>query len=144
MGQERFRTQLENGSTYLQDERELRGFDPKKGWIQVTAHTADLLAELAESRYVSKQDQARFWRRSRSGWPPRTKSSATASKTTLPALRWPLSSGLILTASDGVLGLRSWTRATRLFLNRVRRQCRRSGDSKTIRISCVLRSHGSL
>lgn len=60
MGQERFRTLLENGSTYLQDERELLGFDPRKGWIQVTAHTADLLAELAESRYVSKQDQARF------------------------------------------------------------------------------------
>jgi len=37
----------------------LRGFDAKKGWLHATAHTADLLAALAESRYFTKQDQGR-------------------------------------------------------------------------------------
>jgi Protein of unknown function (DUF2785) len=59
LGQPRFRTLLENALAYLQDERDLRGFDAKKGWIHATAHTADLLAELAESRYFTNQDQAR-------------------------------------------------------------------------------------
>jgi hypothetical protein len=59
LGQGRFRTLLENALGYLQDERDLRGFDAKKGWIHATAHTADLLAELAESRFFTKQDQRR-------------------------------------------------------------------------------------
>lgn len=58
LGRERFRTLLENGLTYLQDERDLRGFDEKKGWMHATAHTADLLAELARNQYFTRKDQA--------------------------------------------------------------------------------------
>jgi uncharacterized protein DUF2785 len=59
LGQERFRTLLNGALTYLGDERDLRGFDAKKGWIHATAHTADLLAALAENKFFTKQDQER-------------------------------------------------------------------------------------
>jgi hypothetical protein len=59
LGRERFRTLLDNGLTYLHDERDLRGFDEKKGWMHATAHTADLLAALAENRFFSRTDQER-------------------------------------------------------------------------------------
>jgi hypothetical protein len=54
-----FRTLLEEALRYLRDERDLRGFDAKKGWIHATAHTADLLAALAENRRFTQQDQGR-------------------------------------------------------------------------------------
>ena len=59
LGEERFRTLLNVALTYLGDERDLRGFDPKKGWIHATGHTADLLAALAENKFFTKQDQER-------------------------------------------------------------------------------------
>jgi hypothetical protein len=59
LGQDRFRALLGNALGYLHDERDLRGFDAKKGWIHATAHTADLLAALAESRFFTRADQGR-------------------------------------------------------------------------------------
>jgi len=59
LGEGRFRTLLNAALTYVGDERDLRGFDAKKGWIHATAHTADLLAALAENKLFTKQDQER-------------------------------------------------------------------------------------
>jgi uncharacterized protein DUF2785 len=59
LGEGRFRALLNAALTYLGDERDLRGFDVKKGWIHATAHTADLLAALAENKLFTKQDQER-------------------------------------------------------------------------------------
>lgn len=59
LGETRFRTLLNAALTYLGEERDLRGFDAKKGWIHATAHTADLLAALAENKFFTKQDQER-------------------------------------------------------------------------------------
>ena len=59
LGEARFRTLLNAALTYLGDERDLRGFDAKKGWIHATAHTADLLAALAQNHFFTKQDQER-------------------------------------------------------------------------------------
>ena len=59
LGEQRFRTLLNAALTYLGDERDLRGFDAKKGWIHATAHTADLLAALAQNKFFTKQDQER-------------------------------------------------------------------------------------
>ncbi|HTS38048.1 MAG TPA: DUF2785 domain-containing protein [Candidatus Solibacter sp.] len=53
-----YRELLKNTLTYMHDERDLRGFDATKGWIHATAHTADLLAALAENRFFTKDDQA--------------------------------------------------------------------------------------
>src|SRR5262249_21745757 len=44
---------------YLNAEKDVRGFDAKHGWIHATAHTADLLAALAQSPYFHVEDQAR-------------------------------------------------------------------------------------
>ena len=43
----------------MRQERDLRGFDPVKGWIHSTAHTADLLAALGASPLFKVEDQAR-------------------------------------------------------------------------------------
>jgi hypothetical protein len=59
LGQNRFRGLLEAALTYLNEERDLRGFDATKGWIHATAHTADLLATLAENPFFTKEDQGR-------------------------------------------------------------------------------------
>ena len=59
LGEERFRTLLNAALTFLGDERDLRGFDAKKGWIHATAHTADLISALAQNRFFTKQDQER-------------------------------------------------------------------------------------
>jgi metallo-beta-lactamase class B len=42
---------------YLRDERDLRGYDPRTGWMHSAAHTADLLKFLARSRYLRVADQ---------------------------------------------------------------------------------------
>jgi len=60
LGPERTQALLADGLTYLKDERDLRGFDPVKGWIHATAHTADLLANLAGSPQLKVEDQARL------------------------------------------------------------------------------------
>ncbi len=44
--------------TYLEAERDVRGFDPTKGWMHSVAHTADLLKFLARSRYLQPAQQA--------------------------------------------------------------------------------------
>ena len=58
LGRERYRTLLERTLEYLRDERDLRGFDATKGWVHATAHTADLLAELANNPEFAKEDQS--------------------------------------------------------------------------------------
>jgi len=56
MGAERYHALVAEAITYLTAERDLRGYDPKLHWIHATAHTADLLAELAESSLLTKQE----------------------------------------------------------------------------------------
>ena len=58
LGRQRYRMLLDRALEYLGDERDLRGFDATKGWVHATAHTADLLAELANSPQFAKEDQA--------------------------------------------------------------------------------------
>ncbi len=60
LGEQRFRMLLISGLSYLKEERDLRGFDPVLGWIHATAHTADLLAALAENSLLHVEDQARL------------------------------------------------------------------------------------
>ena len=51
---------LDDGLAYLKDERDLRGLEPRVGWIHATAHTADLLKFLARDARLKPQDQARL------------------------------------------------------------------------------------
>ncbi len=56
-----YRALLAAALAYLGDERDNRGFDPVKGWIHSTAHTADLLAALArDPRFTPADQQALF------------------------------------------------------------------------------------
>lgn len=57
LGETRYHTLLTNAITYLTTERDLRGYDAKKGWIHATAHTADLLKALAENDLLTQDDQ---------------------------------------------------------------------------------------
>lgn len=59
LGEERYRKLLDAALEYLAQEKDLRGFDEKKGWIHATAHTADLIAALARHPLFSEADQAR-------------------------------------------------------------------------------------
>jgi Protein of unknown function (DUF2785) len=59
LGVTRYRLLLNNAVNYLQDEQDLRGFDPVKGWIHATAHTADLLHFLAANPLFTVEDQRR-------------------------------------------------------------------------------------
>ena len=59
LGEERYRKLLEAALEYLGDEKDLRGFDEKKGWIHATAHTADLIAALARHPLFTEADQAK-------------------------------------------------------------------------------------
>jgi hypothetical protein len=58
LGESGYRASLTAALDYLRNEKDLRGFDPVKGWIHATAHTADLLAALAAHPLFRKQDQA--------------------------------------------------------------------------------------
>jgi hypothetical protein len=60
LGPDRFRTLLDESLTYLDEERDLRAFSARKGWMHATAHTADLLVMLARNPLLGKQDQARI------------------------------------------------------------------------------------
>ena len=62
LGRERYRTLLERALEYLGAERDLRGFDATKGWVHATAHTADLLPELANNPRFAREDQANVLR----------------------------------------------------------------------------------
>ena len=57
LGEPRYHQLLADAVTYLQSERDLRGYDAKLGWIHATAHTADLLQALAASPLLTKQQQ---------------------------------------------------------------------------------------
>jgi hypothetical protein len=58
MGAERYHQLVADGTTYLTAERDLRGYDAKLHWIHATAHTADLLAGLAASPQLTKDEAA--------------------------------------------------------------------------------------
>ena len=45
---------------YLAAEQDLRGYDPKSGWMHSAAHTADLLKFLGRSRYLDVAGQRRI------------------------------------------------------------------------------------
>ena len=55
-----YRRLLEDALAYLRDERDLRGLEPRVGWIHATAHTADLLKFLARDRRLKAADQVRL------------------------------------------------------------------------------------
>jgi len=52
---------VDDALAYLKDERDLRGLEPRVGWIHATAHTADLLKFLARDARFEPQDQARLF-----------------------------------------------------------------------------------
>jgi hypothetical protein len=56
MGPERYHGLVADATAYLQAERDLRGYDPNLHWIHATAHTADLLAALADSPLLTRQE----------------------------------------------------------------------------------------
>jgi hypothetical protein len=45
---------------YLHQEHDVRGYDPRLGWLHAVAHTADLLKHLARSRHLDVEGQARI------------------------------------------------------------------------------------
>jgi hypothetical protein len=55
-----YRRLLDAALAYLLDERDLRGLEPRVGWIHATAHTADLLKFLARDARFRPADQARL------------------------------------------------------------------------------------
>lgn len=55
-----YRRLLDDAFAYLSDERDLRGFEPRVGWIHATAHTADLLKFLARDPRFGRADQERL------------------------------------------------------------------------------------
>jgi uncharacterized protein DUF2785 len=59
LGEARYRTLLDAALQYLNEEKDVRGFDSKKGWIHATAHTADVLAVLVRHPSFAQADQAR-------------------------------------------------------------------------------------
>ena len=56
-----YRRLLEDALAYLRDERDLRGLEPRVGWIHATAHTADLLKFLARDPRFTVADQQRLF-----------------------------------------------------------------------------------
>jgi hypothetical protein len=60
LGELRYHQLLADSVTYLQSERDLRGYDAKLGWIHANAHTADLLQALAGSPMLTKEEEGRI------------------------------------------------------------------------------------
>lgn len=58
MGAERYHQLVAEAISYLQKERDLRGYDANLHWIHATAHTADLLAGLAASSPLRPEEAA--------------------------------------------------------------------------------------
>ena len=56
-----YRKLLDDALAYLRDERDLRGLDPRVGWIHATAHTSDLLKFLARDARFVPADHARLF-----------------------------------------------------------------------------------
>jgi uncharacterized protein DUF2785 len=55
-----YRRLLDDALAYLRDERDLRGLEPRVGWIHATAHTSDLLKFLARDPRFAPADQPRL------------------------------------------------------------------------------------
>jgi hypothetical protein len=55
--EEDFRRILNGAIAYADAEKDLRGYEPEKGWFHSAAHTADLLKFLGRSRYLKESDQ---------------------------------------------------------------------------------------
>jgi hypothetical protein len=58
MGAERYHRLVAEAVSYLQAERDLRGYDATLHWIHATAHTADLLGALADGPLLTKQEES--------------------------------------------------------------------------------------
>jgi len=58
LGADRYHNLLAEAIAYLQAERDLRGYDASLHWIHATAHTADLLAALADSPLFTAEEAA--------------------------------------------------------------------------------------
>jgi hypothetical protein len=56
MGPDRYHDLVAEATTYLQQERDLRGYDATLHWIHSTAHTADLLTALAASPLLTPEE----------------------------------------------------------------------------------------
>lgn len=57
---EEYAALLDAALAYLRDEHDIRGFDPRKGWMHSAAHTADLLKFLARNPHLPPRGQARI------------------------------------------------------------------------------------
>jgi hypothetical protein len=55
-----FKETLDTALRCYADEKDLRGYVPKKGWAHATAHVADLLKFLARNPQLSREDQKRI------------------------------------------------------------------------------------
>ena len=55
-----FKEMLDGALRCYTDEKDLRGYVPKKGWAHATAHVADLLKFLARNPQLSLEDQKRI------------------------------------------------------------------------------------
>lgn len=51
---------LEQALAYFPAEKDLRGYEPEKGWVHAIAHAADFLWVLAQHRFVSVSDLERI------------------------------------------------------------------------------------
>jgi hypothetical protein len=60
LGETRYHQLVADALTYLQSERDLRGYDAKLGWIHANAHTADLLQALARSPLLTKEEESQI------------------------------------------------------------------------------------
>jgi len=56
LGVERYHQLVADAVSYLQSERDLRGYDARLHWIHATAHTADLLGALAQDPRLTKEE----------------------------------------------------------------------------------------
>jgi hypothetical protein len=81
-----YRDLLASALAYLRDERDTRGFDPTKGWIHSTAHTADLLAALARNPHFTAPTSRRSSPPSSSAYTRPATSTPSASRTASPSL----------------------------------------------------------
>lgn len=57
LSRDQFSRLLASSVKYLREERDVRGFDARVGWMHSVAHTADLLKFLARSRHLQPAEQ---------------------------------------------------------------------------------------
>jgi hypothetical protein len=58
LSRDQFAGLLTSSLKYLREERDVRGFDARVGWMHSVAHTADLLKFLGRSRHLQTSEQA--------------------------------------------------------------------------------------